>query len=137
MKYCDRSTYFFWQKKIIFSDEAHFDLGGYVNKQNCCIWNTRRKPTRTLFGADFGSESYLVNFSSKMSKERPLQSMAIVIGHFWTNFCSINYFPLLTARILLSNKKRNLRKYSVVFLNIFPKKKCFADPLEMKIIRSI
>ena len=27
----------FWQKKkkkIIFSDEAHFDPGGYVNKQN-------------------------------------------------------------------------------------------------------
>ena len=31
----------FWQKKkIIFSDEAHFDLGGYVNKQNCRIWGT-------------------------------------------------------------------------------------------------
>ena len=28
------------------------------------------------------------NFSSKMRKERPLQSMAIVIGPFWTNFCS-------------------------------------------------
>ena len=27
-------------KKIIFSDEAHFDLGGYVNKQNCRIWGT-------------------------------------------------------------------------------------------------
>ena len=26
--------------KIIFSDEAHFDLGGYVNKQNCGIWGT-------------------------------------------------------------------------------------------------
>ena len=26
--------------KIIFSDEAHFDLGGYVNKQNCRIWGT-------------------------------------------------------------------------------------------------
>ena len=25
---------------IIFSNEAHFDLGGYVNKQNCCIWCT-------------------------------------------------------------------------------------------------
>ena len=25
-------------KKIIFSDEAHFDLGGYVNKQNWRIW---------------------------------------------------------------------------------------------------
>ena len=30
----------FWQKKIIFSDEAHFDLGEYLNKQNCCIWGT-------------------------------------------------------------------------------------------------
>ena len=26
--------------KIIFSDKAHFDLGGYVNKQNCRIWGT-------------------------------------------------------------------------------------------------
>ena len=31
----------FWQKKIIFSDEAHFDLGGYVNKENCRIWGTK------------------------------------------------------------------------------------------------
>ena len=28
------------KKKIISSDEAHFDLGGYVNKQNFCIWGT-------------------------------------------------------------------------------------------------
>ena len=38
-----RSSYrrcWFWQKKIIFSDETHFDLGGYVNKQNCRIWGT-------------------------------------------------------------------------------------------------
>ena len=28
------------KKKIIFSNEAHLDLGGYVNKQNCCIWGT-------------------------------------------------------------------------------------------------
>ena len=27
-------------KKIIFSDETHFDLGGYVNKQNFRIWDT-------------------------------------------------------------------------------------------------
>ena len=27
-------------KKIIFSDETHFNLGGYVNKQNCSIWGT-------------------------------------------------------------------------------------------------
>ena len=33
-----RSTYRrcrFCQKKIIFPDEAHFDLGGYLNEQNC------------------------------------------------------------------------------------------------------
>ena len=28
------------EKKIIFSDEVHFDLGGYVNKQYCRIWDT-------------------------------------------------------------------------------------------------
>ena len=29
-------------KKIFFSGEAHFDLGGYVNKQNCHIWGTEK-----------------------------------------------------------------------------------------------
>ena len=41
LKPCDRLTEnadFGKKKKIIFSDQAHFDLGGYVNKQNCCIW---------------------------------------------------------------------------------------------------
>ena len=64
--------------KINFSDKAHY-LGGYVNKQNCCI----EKPihqNESLFGADFGPEAKLSHFSSKMSKEWPLQSMAIVIG---------------------------------------------------------
>ena len=38
---CDRLTEDAdFAKKIIFSDEAHFDLGGYVNKQNCRIWGT-------------------------------------------------------------------------------------------------
>ena len=27
-------------KTIIFSDEAHFQLGGYVNTQNCRFWGT-------------------------------------------------------------------------------------------------
>ena len=30
----------FGKKKIIFSNEAFFDVGGYVNKQNCRIWDT-------------------------------------------------------------------------------------------------
>ena len=49
----------------IFSDEAHFDLGGYVNKQICSIWaqkiwshtvKSRRTQNEFLFGADFGPE---------------------------------------------------------------------------------
>ena len=28
----------FWQKKIIFSDEDHFDHAGYVNRQKCPMW---------------------------------------------------------------------------------------------------
>ena len=73
-------------KNIIFSGEAHFDLGGYVNKQNCRIWSTENphayieKPTHPIHGADFGPEAISGHFSSKISKERPLQSMAIVIG---------------------------------------------------------
>ena len=29
-----------FHRKIIMSDEAHFHLGGYVNKQNCRIWGS-------------------------------------------------------------------------------------------------
>jgi hypothetical protein len=31
-----------FSKKIIFSDEVHFQLNGYVNKQNCRIWGTEK-----------------------------------------------------------------------------------------------
>ena len=38
---CDRLTDdAVFGKENIFSDEAHFVLGGYVNKHNCCIWGT-------------------------------------------------------------------------------------------------
>ena len=46
--------------KKIFSDEAHFDLGGYVNNRNCRIWGTENPHANIendpLLGADFGSE---------------------------------------------------------------------------------
>ena len=38
---CDRLTEDAdFGEKFVFSDEAHYDHGGYVNKQNCCIWGT-------------------------------------------------------------------------------------------------
>ena len=62
---CDRLTEnadFGKKKTKKISDEAHFDLGGYVNKKNCSIWDTENphayieKPTHQnelLFGVDF------------------------------------------------------------------------------------
>ena len=78
-------------KKSSFQINLIFDLGRYVNKQNYRIWGTETphacivKPTHpkrvTIFcGLD--------NFSSKMSKERPLQPIEIVIAPCWTNLFS-------------------------------------------------
>ena len=54
----------FVKKKIIFSDEAHFDLINLIiNKQNCRIWGTEnpqayiKSQNESLFGADFGPEA--------------------------------------------------------------------------------
>ena len=59
------------KKKIIFSAEAHFDLGGYVNRQNCRIWGTENphayfeKPTHTkqvFVGGGFWSRGIIGPF---------------------------------------------------------------------------
>ena len=47
-------------------------------------------------------------------------SCRLLHGQPWQPF-KWNYFPLLTGRIVLLNKKRNLRKYSVVFFKPFYK----------------
>ncbi|GFU51719.1 putative transposable element [Trichonephila clavipes] len=52
-----------FHKRILFSDEVHFWLNGYVNKQNCRIWSetnpqvyveTPLHPENCLFGALYG-----------------------------------------------------------------------------------
>ncbi|ERL84842.1 hypothetical protein D910_02266 [Dendroctonus ponderosae] len=61
--------------KIIFSDEAHFHLDGFVNEQNCCIWGPKihERSFRniciqklSLFGVHCGLEASPDHFSSKM-----------------------------------------------------------------------
>ena len=58
-------------KQIIFADEAHFDLGGHINKQNCRIWGTENpqvyiiKPThpkRVTVYCRFWSRTIIVPF---------------------------------------------------------------------------
>ena len=56
----------FGKKKIIFSDEAHFDLGGYVNKPNCHIWDTGNTHAHTLKSLHTQNESlFSADFSPK------------------------------------------------------------------------
>ncbi|GFU53451.1 uncharacterized protein TNCV_1662611 [Trichonephila clavipes] len=74
-----------FHKRILFSDEAHFWLNGYVNKQNCRIWSeanpqvyveTPLHPEKlTVWCAFMG----WWNHSSKTMKATTLQSMVIGI----------------------------------------------------------
>ena len=82
-------------EKSFFSDEAHFHIGGYVNKQNCRSWGSQNPNViieksmhpKWVTGADFGTVALLGHFSSKMSKEPPLLSMASNTVPWSTNFC--------------------------------------------------
>ena len=134
-----RSTY---DKKFIFSDEAHFVLGRYVNKQNYRIWG-HRKPARIHWKVDAPRTNLVQRhnwpvFSSKMSKERLLQSMVIVIGPCWTNFCS----QKLKRRILVTfgfTAEATLDVLRTVFEDriisrradvIYPPRSCDLTPLD-------
>jgi hypothetical protein len=61
----------YFLKKIVFSDEAHFHLDGYVNTQNCRIW---------------GGESPIV------IHEKPLHAQATVLCGFWAGGVIGPYF---------------------------------------------
>ena len=69
----------FGEKKIIFSDEAHFDLGGYVNKQNCRIWGTENPhaysthPKRVTVWCGFWSKSTIAPFFFENEQEEAVQ----------------------------------------------------------------
>ncbi|GFV96312.1 RNA-binding protein 5 [Trichonephila clavipes] len=76
-----------FHKRILFIDEAHFWLNGYVNKQNCHIWSeanpqvyveTPLHPEK-LTGALYGLVESLVRTSSKTMKATTLQSMVFGI----------------------------------------------------------
>ena len=56
-------------KKIVFSDEAHFDLGGYVNEQNCRIWGTENpNPKRVTVWFGFWSRGIIVFYENEQGE---------------------------------------------------------------------
>ncbi|GFV71461.1 uncharacterized protein TNCV_4562131 [Trichonephila clavipes] len=76
-----------FHKRILFSDEAHFWLNGYVNKQNCRIWSeanpqvyveTPLHPEKLTVWCTLWAGG-MVRTSSKTMKATTLQSMVIGI----------------------------------------------------------
>ncbi|GFV62743.1 uncharacterized protein TNCV_3101161 [Trichonephila clavipes] len=74
-----------FHKRILFSDEAHFWLNGYVNKQNCRIWSEANPQVYVETPLHQKKTDCLVRFmgwwnpSSKTMKATTLQSMVIGI----------------------------------------------------------
>ena len=86
-------------KIIIFSDEAHFDLGGYGNKQNCRIWGTENshtyieKPThpkRVTVWCGFWSKSIIGSFFVENERGEDVTVHSDRYGEFIVheNYCS-------------------------------------------------
>ena len=89
----------FDKKKIIFSDEAHFDLSEYVNKQNCRIWGTENP------------HAYI---------ENPTHPKRVTV---WCGFWSTD----IIGPFFLKNKQReavtvNSDRYRAMLNEFFPKK---------------
>ena len=81
------------KKNFIFPDEAHFDLGEYVNKQSCRIWSTENphaffeKPTqlkRVTIWCGFW-HNWAIFLRKWARRGRYSQWRFIEPG--WTNFC--------------------------------------------------
>ncbi|GFX38628.1 uncharacterized protein TNCV_3476181 [Trichonephila clavipes] len=74
-----------FHKRILFSDEAHFWLNGYVNKQNCRIWSEANPQVYGRNTVTSRKTDCLLRFmgwwnpSSKTMKATTLQSMVIGI----------------------------------------------------------
>ena len=72
---------------IIFSDEAHFDLGWYINKQNCRIWDTENPhaytekpthPTRVTVWCGFRSRGIIRPFFFENKQEGTITVKAML-----------------------------------------------------------
>ena len=64
-------------KKIIFSDEAHFDLGSYINKKNCRMWGTENPH------ADIESKERPLRYRAMLNKFLYTKIEKEDIGNIW------------------------------------------------------
>ena len=119
----------FWQKKkkIISSDEVHFDLGGYVNHQNSCIWGTEnphayiQKPThpkRVIVWCEFWSKGIIGKFFFENKQGEAITVNGAVIGPCWTNFCTQKWngtFGLNKTALRVPHSRSYTRCFALCF----------------------
>ena len=115
------AQYRFWQRRNIFSDEAHFDLGKYVNKQNCRIWGTENphayieKPTHPKHTVPHNGDRYRAILNKFLFTKIEEED----VGNIWFQQDSAKCHTPNSDLILLDS-----------FLWGADKNKCYADKRE-------
>ena len=84
------------ENKIVFSDEAHFWLNGYVNKQNCQFW-AKKNPNISI------SKSL---YSEKVTLWAALSVKGIYLYFFDSTVTGNSYKELLETKFFPFAKKR-------------------------------
>ena len=147
-----RSTYRryrFWQKNRLFRCNSfwpwrvckHAKLSHLGHRKPTSIhWRTKNE-----FGSNFGAEALLGHFYLKMSKEKPLQSIRIVIGPCWTNFSSQKLKRIILATFGFNRTAQRATQpklhsmFCALFLKIiisrraivvWPPRSCYFTPLD-------
>ena len=78
----------FGKKKIIFSDETHFDPGGYLNKQYCRIWGTGN-PHAYIEKPTHPKRVTVLKIALSAAEPKSFGHLGAAICHRWTIICGV------------------------------------------------
>jgi len=112
-----------FSSKILFSDEAHFIMDGFVNKQNCRIWSDENPrviqerslhPKKSYFSVHFGQMESLGHISSKMMLEMLLLWMVNGTKQCWVTFYGHNWVILMCLMSISSKTVLHVTQLEII-----------------------